>query len=958
MSWLTRIFGRRKLEEDLRDEMRSHLEMAARDRIERGVPPVEAQRAARREFGNVGLAAATTRDTWGSHWLEDACEDARFGARVLRKSTGFTVTAILTLALGLGANTAIFSMIDAALLRPLPVRDADRLVVFRWSAHKEPKHFSVTSYGECGQEGGAKNPGGCSFSAPFFQRVRGKSEVFSSVAAFAWGNNVDLSTNGMAAVVEEPQYVSGDFFETLGIVPMEGRFIAASDDAANAPPVVVLSHSYWRKQFGGDPAVLGKTVLLNKVPCTVVGVAPPDLDVLTPGRSTDLWIPLAVLPQLEQPWNNREVDPANWWLVMIARLAPGARREQSQAVVNTAFVNETSSGDRPFFKPEDSPAIRLAPAEEALEGSRGELSRPLYVLLFSVGMVLLIACANVAGLLLSRASARQREMAVRFALGATRGRLLRQLLTESLMLSLAGGTLGLLLAWWCVQSIAAFMASNSGNSMPFQPDLDPRVLLFTAAISILTGVIFGLTPALRGMKVDLTPMLKAGVRGDWQAERHRRRVFSAGNALVVAQLALSIVILAAAGLLVRTLQNLRRIDPGFDTHNLLMFSLDPTLLGYKPAESARLFKDVQERLSAMPGVVSASYSWSALLNGWLWRTDFHLPSKPKDERADADVLPVGLAFFETMRIPLIAGRAFGPMDLQRAEVAEAKMDAQRQAAAARLKSGEKRPAPAANAADGGLVKPADSGPPIPLIVNQAFVRKYFEGVNPLGQHFAPDDDPEVDAPTHPGWEIVGVVGDARYNKLARNVEPTMYLPNSSASVWFELRTKGDPQGLVASVRAIVRDLDANLPVVGIKTQVEQIDRQIFKERLIARLASFFGLLALTLACIGLYGLISYEVARRTREIGIRAALGAERRDVLGMVLRQGMWLSAAGVLLGTAIALGLLRYTKSLLFGVDTTDPVTLVSVALLLVAVMLAASYVPARRAMSVDPVIALRYE
>jgi predicted permease len=891
----------------------------------------------------------TTRDMWGWRWLQDAYEDARFGLRTLRKSMGFTVTAILMLALGIGANTAIFSMIDAALLRSLPVVDVDRLVVPRWQARVEPKHWSVIAYGDCGREGGAQDPGGCSFSGPFFEAIRQQRDVFSSVAAFATGNQLDLSADGNAEIVRRPEYVSGDYFQTLGIMSEAGRTIADGDDTASAPPVIVLSHSYWRSQFRGDASAIGKTVLLNKVACTIVGVAEPNFDALSPGNSRDIWLPLSVMPKLEQPWDNREVDPKNWWLVMIARLKPGVTREGAQVAANTLFVNETTGGEKPLFKSEDGQSMRLAPAEEALVGRRSELSTPLYVLLLAVGTVLLIACANVAGLLLSRASARQREMAVRFALGASRGRLLRQLLTESLMLSQAGGMLGLLLAWWCVQSVVAFVASSSDNPVPFQPSIDPRVLLFTAVISILTGVIFGLAPALRGMKVDLTPMLKAGARGDGQTEQRGKGVLTAGNALVVAQVALSIVILAAAGLLVRTLQNLKRIDPGFDTHNLLMFSLDPTMLGYKPADSARLFNEIQDRVRAMPGVVSATYSWSALMNGSLWRTDFHLPGRSKDEPAKADVLPVGLVFFETMRIPLVDGREFGPLDLQRAQAAEAKMDEQRQEAAARLKSGEKRPATA---------KPADNGPPIPLIVNQAFARKYFPAVNPLGQRFAPDNDPEDDAPSHPGWEIVGVVGDARYNKLTRNVEPTMYLPNSGGSVWFELRTAGDPERLVASVRAVVRDLDSNLPLAGVNTQVEQIDRQIFKERIVARLASFFGLLALTLACIGLYGLISYEVSRRTREIGIRAALGAERRDVLSMVLRQGIWLASVGALLGTAIALGLLRYTKSLLFGVSTTDPLTFVSAAVLLVLVMLAASYVPARRAMSVDPVIALRYE
>ena len=822
------------------------------------------------------------------------------------------------------------------------------MVVPSWRAHKEPKSWNSSSYGDCGRGGGSKNPGGCSFSGPFFEQVRSHAEIFSSVSAFARGNELALSGNGPADVVKRPQYVSGDFFQTLGITPAAGRLLEASDDAPGAPPAIVLSYSYWRSQFGGAESALGKTVLLNKVAVTIVGVAEQRFDALSPGNVNDMWIPLAMMPQLEQPWDNREVDPTNWWLVMIGRLQPGVTRERAQAVVRTIFVAETTRGDKPLFKPEDGQTIRLMPAEEGLVGGREQIATPLYVMFLAVGIVLLIACANVAGLLLSRASGRQKEIAVRFALGASQGRVLRQLLTESIMLSLAGGVLGILFAFWCVQSIAAFISSNSGDTVPFAAEMDVRVLVFTAAISIATGVIFGLAPALRGMRVDLTPMLKAGARADWQASHRGARILSASNALVVAQVALSIVILAGAGLLVRTLQNLKHVDPGFDSHNVLMFSIDPTLLGYKPAESARLFTELQSRLSAMPGVVSASYSWSALLNGWLWRTGFHLPGRPKDEESEADVLPIGLAFFQTMKIPFVNGREFTATDLQRAQATEALMAAQRAAAAARLKSGEK-PLP---------VKSDDSGPPVPAIVNRAFVQKYFPNDNPLAQHFAPNVDPDSHGPVHPGWEIVGVVADAKYDNLRRSVDPTMYVPSSGGSVWFALRTASDPEAFVPSVRALVRGIDSNLPVVGVRTQSAQIDRQIFKERLIARLAGFFGILALALACIGLYGLISYEVSQRTREIGIRSALGAERRDVLAMVLRQGMRLAVAGTLAGLALALAVLRYTKSLLFEVDGTDPLTFTIVAVLLAAVMLAASYVPARRAMSVDPVVALRHE
>ena len=603
-----------------------------------------------------------------------------------------------------------------------------------------------------------------------------------------------------------------------------------------------------------------------------------------------------------------------------------------------------------MFKPEDGPAISLTPAEQGLSGNRNELSAPLYVLLLAVGIVLLIACSNVAGLLLSRAAARQKEMAVRFALGASRGRILRQLLTESLMLSIAGGAVGILFATWCVESIAAFVATNQDGVSSFRPEIDTRVLLFTAAVSILTGILFGLAPAFRGLRVDLSPVLKEGSGGNLQGAHGARGRFGAGNWLVVVQVALSIVILAGAGLLVRTLQNLKNVDPGFDTRNVLTFSLDPTLIGYKPAQAGNFYRELQSRLAGIPGVLSASYSWRSLLAGGLWTTSFHPPGKPKDERSDTDMLPVGPEFFKTMRIAVTEGREFNATDFARAEVAEAAAAAHRAEAAARLKAGSK---PAASTAQ------VPSAGPVPAIVNQAFAKKYFPNTNPVGQRFGESEaNEETGEEKSPGWEIVGLVGDAKYNKLRRGIEPTTYVPATGGPASFSLRTAADPERFVPQVRAAVNEMDSNLPVFGVRTLTQQIDRQVFQERLIARLAGFFGTLALMLACIGLYGLVSYEVARRTREIGIRTALGAEKVDVLRLVLGQGMKLTAAGAVLGIALALGLTRYAKSLLFGVGAADPMTFAAVTALLIGVTLLACYVPARRATRVDPVVALRYE
>jgi predicted permease len=940
----------RKRERELEKEIQHHLQLAAEDRGERGESLRDAQAGARREFGNVGLVKEVTRDAWGWRWLENLREDLRYGVRSLGKNKGFAAVAILTLALGIGANTAIFSLIDAALLRATPVRDASQVVVLEWRAHKDPNNHSSRSYGDCEGVREKTLVGDCSLSEPLFHDLAAQSGVFSSLAAFAGGDRLDLSGHGAASTVDQPEFVSGKYFETLGVKPALGRLIDQGDDSLAAPAVVVLSYNYWRSQFGAAPSVLGGKILLNKIPFTIIGVAEPRFDALSPGNTISVWLPLATLSQLDRPWDNRDMDPANWWLVVVGRLAPGTTREQAQAAVSTTFHSEMTSGAKPLIKAEDDPRISLVPVDQGLAGNRSEISTPLYVLSLAVGIVLLIACANVAGLMLARAAARQKEMAIRFALGASRGRILRQLLTESLLLSLAGGALGVLFASWCVASIVNFLETSQNGNAPFSPGIDARVLLFTATVSILTGVLFGLAPALRGLRVDLTPALKEGAVRSSGTVGGEKRWLSTGNGLVVAQVALSIVVLAGAGLLARTLQNLKNLDPGFDTRNVLTFSLDPTLIGYKPADTANAYRELRARFSAMPGVTSVSYSWLALLGGGRWRTTFHLTGNPKEEEVASDMLPIGPGFFRTMRIPLLAGREFSAADFSTAETIAAAQAAQRVEAAAKLKPGAKLSASSAKDTD---------VPATPAIVNQAFVRKYFPAANVIGQRFGQEEaNLENGTPKSPGWEIVAVVADAKYDQLRREVEPTTYVPNSGGRVSFALRTQTEPGKFVPQIRALVNQVDNNLPVFDIRTESQQIDRQIFQERLIARMSGFFGALALLLACIGLYGLVSYEVARRTREIGIRAALGAEKRDVLRLVLSQGMGLTLVGAVVGIALALALTRYAKDLLYGVKAADPVTFVAVTVLLAAVTLGACYVPARRATQVDPVVALRQE
>jgi predicted permease len=598
--------------------------------------------------------------------------------------------------------------------------------------------------------------------------------------------------------------------------------------------------------------------------------------------------------------------------------APGA------APPGGAHPSQSPSEPKTLSSAADNPEVTLVSAQSGLTGARTRYADPLYVLMLAVGIILLIACANVAGLMLARAAARQKEMAVRLALGAGRARIVRQLMTESIMLSVLGGALGILFAYWGAHAILSFVSSNQPRPLGFATGLDLRVLGFTVAVSLLTGILFGIAPTFRSARVDLTPALKDG-EGSFASPGHPGgKWFSIGNALVVAQVALAIVVLVGAGLLVRTLANLRGVDVGFDSHNILVFGIDPTLIGYKDSQVDSLYRDLQGRLAETPGVRSASYSMMPLLSNGLMMTSFHWPGTPQDQDSEADTLGVGPNFFETLHIPFLTGRSFNASDYEAA---------------------------ASNRGD------QPSSAPTPAIVNQTFVQKYVGKENPLGIHFG-ETAADANGPANPGWEIIGVVRDAKYNSLRREIHAMMYTPHTAGGASFELRTAADPQAILPTIREVVAQVSTNLPLFNVTSESEQIDRLLFQERLVARLAGFFGLLALVLACIGLYGLLSYEVGRRTREIGIRMALGAEPGSVLKLVLRQGIVLTMAGAAVGIGVALGVTRYLTSMLYDVRANDPLTMITVAMLLTLVALAGCLFPAQRATRVDPLVALRYE
>jgi predicted permease len=934
------LFRRRQLDRDLNDELQFHLAMREQKLADAGMPADEARFAARREFGNAIQAKEANREIWTFPFIETLWQDLRFGLRQLRCNPGFTTVAVITLALGIGANTAIFNLIDAVMLHSMPVREPSQLVLFRWQArHGLPRNGESSGFGDCPRIESGAGVSGCSFPLPVLDDMRSEAKAFLGVAGFAGPAQVDLSGNGPPTLASG-ELVSGNYFSLLGVDAVVGRTIGPEDDKPTAPPVLVLSYSYWQRAFGGERSAVGRTIDLNDVTFTIVGVAEPAFTQLSPGKAQDFWMPVSVLPRLGIDWGRNSIALSNWWLVLVGRLRPSVSLRQAQAAAGLVFRNELLHGTKRVSQPQDAPSIALVPAQEGLTGGRLRYRKVLYVLMFAVSLVLLIACANVAGLLLSRAATRTREIAVRLAVGAGRARIIRQLLTESFLLAGAGGVLGIMLAYWAVHILTRLLSSEAGGSFPFAISADWRILLFTIALSLLSGITFGLAPAFRTTRVDLSPALKQGVPTGELRDRRYRGWFHSGNALVVAQVGLSAVVLAGAGLLVRTLQNLRRVNPGFETRNVLLFSVDPTLAGYKDAQIQNLYHTLRSRLSALPGVISVSYSSAALLTGGLWTENVHIEGQPEKKTAEVDMLAAGPEFMATLHIPLLEGRPFTTEDFEQA-----------------ARAPSVRPVAVG-------ASPAAATPLIPVLVNKTFVRTYFPNQNALGKRVNHVHGPSSathssdTAPQSRSWQIVGVVGDTKYSSLRRNIHPTVFVPFTGGGAHFELRTAANPTSLIATVRSLARRVDSHLPLFDVHTQSEKIDELLAQERLLAQLGSFFGALAVLLASLGLYGLLSYEVSRRTHALGVRMALGAQKSDVLKLVVGQGMTLTLMGVGIGIAVALGVTRFLSSLLYGVKPTDPLTFIAVSLLLVGVALLACYIPARRATKVDPMVALRHE
>jgi predicted permease len=889
-------FRRRRLEAEMVEEMRQHLARRTEEKIAAGVPPGEARHAALREFGGMAQVQEQCRDERRFAWLEEFRQDVPYAARQLRRAPGFTAVAVLTLAMGIGASTALFTALDAMLLRSLPVPEPGRLAYF--------------------VSGGTEQ-----FSYPFLDRMRQAAGSFSHLAAVQYqATRHEIAVEGGSPESVAAQYATGNFFATLGVSPQLGRTYGPDEDRPGAAqPVVVLSHAYWQRRFGGEAAVVGQGIVFEGVPATIVGVMPAGFAGFELGVAPDLWAPLHLATQVTGPMR-RSLEEGVEWLVLCGRLREGVAWPQAQAEVGAIFKRQIQA--EVARNPNRPPAERERMLNRTLElrsgaagytAARSQFKQPLIVLAIAVGVVLAIACTNLAGLLLARGTARQREIAVRTALGAGRARIVRQLVTESVLLGGLGGALGLLVALGGTRLLASYIA-QSGPAVPLAPDL--RVLGFAVAASLVTGLLFGLVPALRLSRVDLA----GGIKDRSHVAGARSRLQSL---LVVAQVALSVLLLAGAGLFVRTLHNLRSVELGFKPDNLIV--LRPDFGRWQPdaAQVAALQQRLLAELAAVPGVRSVSLGAFGMLSGNGYNVTFSAEGydSAPDEELRAAVVFAGPGFFATTGVPLLRGREF-------------------------------------TATDTSLPGPGE--PPRPAsvaILGEAMARRYFGDADPIGRRIA------LTGRLTQSFEIVGVAKDTKYTRNLRERMPQQfYAPFFDRGVrspaTFYLRAESGAAALGAGIRAVLARVEPRLGVRDLRSMDETVDRLLVRERIVTELVGFFSGFALLLAALGIYGVLAYAVAQRTREIGVRMALGASLRDVVALVLRQGLGLAFVGCVLGVGAVLGTTRFVGTLLFAVQPADPITLATVAGLLAVVAALACWLPARRAGRVDPIVALRAE
>jgi predicted permease len=814
--------------------------------------------------------------------METLLKDIRYGFRMMLKSRGLTAVAVLSLALGIGANTAIFTLVDKLLLRTLPVEQPEQLV-------------TIASY----------NGENTSFSYPLYKDFRDRNEVFSGLYAYS-PTPFSLSEGGDTERISG-SLVSGNYFDVLGVKAALGRTFLPDEDATpSTHPVAVLSYRLWQSRFGSDPRILNKTIGLNGVTFSVVGVAPAEFTGVERGSSPEIYVPMMMQNEAMPSWSNALNSRNMSWLEMMGRLKPGIGREQAQASLAVTADQIAQAGEDKNISRE----MVVGDGSKGQDGRVREVSKPLIMLMVVVALVLLIACANVANLLLARAGVRRKEIAIRLAVGAGRGRLIRQLLTESITLSILGGVAGLFVARWLTNLLLAFQPPSS---ISLDDGLDLRVLGFSLLLSLLTGVVFGLAPALQTSKPDLVAALKDETM---TVGRGARRL-SLRNLLVVVPVALSLMVLISAGLCVRSLQKLLSIDAGFDPAKVMVMSLDLGLNGYKEAQGQQFYSEAVERVSTLRGVESVSLAAIVPLGGGGMRRSVQVEGytlQPGERTLNFNMNIVGLKYFHTMGMPLAQGRDFGSQDRE--------------------------------------------GAPKVVIINETVAHRFWPDESPVGRHL---NFGGIGGRPDQLIEIIGVVKDSKYRSLTEEPTTSMFLPlaqNYRANMALHIRAVSEPKEMVAAVRREVQAMDANLPVYNIKTLAEQKSSSLYTSRMVATLLTFFGLLALLLAAIGIYGVMAYSVNRRTREIGIRMALGAKQTDVLRLVMGEGLILVAAGLAVGLGVTFAVTRVISSLLYGVSATDTATFIVISLVLAGVALGACFVPARRATKVDPMVALRYE
>jgi predicted permease len=882
---LRSLFRRREADKELDEELRYHVECKTEQHIAKGMTPEEARRAALLEMGGVEKRKEECRDTRRVTWFHDFLQDARYGLRILRKSPGFTAVAVLTLSLGIGANTAIFTMTNGLMLHTLPVRDPGQLVEL---LHHYP---------------GEPEPGFNGFSSDAYRIMRDGNRVFSDLFVGSTMNFAPVRADKLEPQTVFVGAVGGTFFQALGVGAAAGRLIGPDDvHIGYHAPVAVVSWSFWKSRFDLDPGIIGKKIVVgDDAPLTIVGVAQRGFYGLSNEAPQDIWWPTSLGPSLG--WGS---------LSLLARLSPGVSIDKARTEMAVLFqeaVNQPDAG--PFVR---QMQLRIEPAGHGVTTPLSQmLSTPLTVLMATVGLLLLLACANLAGLLLARGASRQHEMAVRVCLGAGRTRLLRQTLTESLLLSLIGCVVGIFLAYFAAHTLIRVFASDRfimGSPVHFEglTNPDAHVLLFTGAIALLTGLLCGAVPAMTASKTAPASALQQASR---IGESRSRRLF--GKGLVASQVALSLVLMSSAGLFVGYLANLRNLNLGFERNKLLLVTLDFAHSGYNTAQFSRLSQELAMRLDAIPGVSSATFSSASPMEG-PGASSFAFAEDRPEKRTQASINYVAPAYFETYGTPFLAGRDFSARD--------------------------------------------HAGSPV-AIINEAAARDCFGNENPVGRHITLSHVTFTNGERT--YEVVGVVGDAKYNDLEQPAPPTIYadlLQQGFIGSQLAIRTRIDPGGIAGAVRQTEAAVLQTVPIVRIMTMNEQIDSSIVPQRLIAMLSAGFGALGALLAAIGLYGLLAYTVTRRSHEIGVRMALGATGTDVMRMVLCDALWMVCAGFAIGAPLAFWGKRVAASLIPNLPVASPLPIVVAVAITIAVGLIAAYLPARRAMRVDPMVALRYE